>query len=270
MTLGIGRRANVMRCLNGFGTPMMLPQHDVILLAGRPMAAGAHAANPMQVDISRNAKKSTVSSATNVRPYRAANSSTITGIGLSDDAWLHYVSSTTADYAELDYDSQNAITAGDFHVRGRLFVGQTGGFVSTNTYYLFGIQGTTPNGADTAWQVFVGLSSQQALGFIVSNGTTRSVYGSSTGDVIAQGWYDLVVERYNGTLYGYVNGTRKFTQAYSSTLNIPSATKMRFGRTSGGFGNVHGPLMFDFVQVKRRSLFLGAATCPSPTYPFPN
>lgn len=269
MTLGIGSRAYRHRVLRGYGTPMCLPQHDVCYVQGRPFGAGSHATNPIQCDISGKSKRSTASDQTLARPYRSANAHSATANGQTSDAWSQYINSSGTHYNEIDYDSQNAITSGDFHVRARIYVPSV--LSGSSNYYIFGVQGSTPNGSDTAWVMLIGLASQRAFAIAVSDGATRSVYGSGTDDFPSSSVnYDMVLERYNGTLYGYVNGVRKLTQAYSSTLNIPSVTKLRLGRTTGGFGSAIAPLIFDFVQIKRRSLFLGAATAPSPMYPFPN
>lgn len=270
MKLAIGRVANRTRLLKGFGVPMHLPCHDIISTSARPYGFGpvGRSGLPLQQDISGKYVGNTVSNSALARPYRAANGNVAAAAGLSDDAWVSYIRATDTHYYALDYTALNAITSGDFHIRFRVYLSTAP--VSTNTYYLLSIQDAGASAAGTAWGVVAGLAGTQALVAIVSDGVTRSVYGSGGAHIAAAGWYDIVLERASGTLYGYVNGTRRLSQAYSSTLNIPSGAKLRIGKPVGAFGSNIDHVYFDFVQVKRRSLFAGAATCTTTTYPFPN
>jgi hypothetical protein len=243
------------------GPVSLYPHGDVIRCEWRMATAGPNRGKPHFSDVSRLMRNQTVDNTATTRPYRSSNASPGTTVQDANDAWVGYIASSTG-YYELDYDARNAITSGDFHIGCRVWLD-----LSTNTYYIWGVQGTTPNGADTAWNIVIGGGGNRCIGLVTSDGSSRVYNFSPTDDIVGAAYRWLAAERVGSTIYLYVDGVRKHSYSYSSTLNIPSSTKLRIGHTTGGFGTALGPRFFDWCQVKRRSLFNGAASVPNTRYP---
>lgn len=192
------------------------------------------------------------------RPYRNGNASSDAGFNSHGRhvGYLGHDGIGTA-YFEVPYDSRNAITTGDFSIRGRVYIPTTPG--ASNTHYWLSVQNNPITAAGSAWGIFSGAGGTQKLGIMYCDGATRSVSTSASTDVTT-GWHEFLYERYNGTLYGYVNGTRKITQASSITFNVPSGAVIRIGYPLYTGAAEVEYCLWDCVQIKRRSLMQGAAS----------
>ena len=267
----LGRYNARLRAARGHNLPMLLPQHDVFFATGRANLGHGGQARSLSVERSRRPLVMTVNDAVNTRPYRAANTSvSVPATGNTSDGFLMF-SNNGGGYFQHPYTADNALIAGDFFVRVRMYL--ISALTTTSVYHIFGNEDNVPTSfeADTGWAMRVGASSKRALCFSISNGTTRTFHFSTTDDLVATGWYDLVADRYNGTLSLYVNGSRVYQAAESKVPQVPPHKTLRLGQGRySGFSSWPNPQLYDFAQYKRRSVALGSATIPTPKYPWPN
>ena len=256
------RRATEQRpALAGPGQ-MVLPHTDILRLDFDFNRSGARRHRPFLGDASRLARLVTSSDAANARPRIAANTTSTPGqLALAQGLRVGYVANANTNYFSTPYDANNAITTGDFSIRLRVNFIDSSPLPSSGGYYILSVQDATPTAAGTGWSIYLGGGGPYLI-FGYSDGTTRSAVVSTTPAFTGSGWYDILVERYNGAIYAYVNGARVISAApLTVTLNVPAGAVIRVKGSLYDTGYAY-ICFYDCIQISRRSFARGASSCP--------
>jgi hypothetical protein len=153
---------------------------------------------------------------------------------------------TQSDYIETNAVAGNMLPASaDFDLSWA--ASSTNWAVGGVGEYMLSVQDASATAAGTQFVVATNASTQVA--FIASNGTTRSVVGTSTLALTGTGGYSFLLTRRGNLFTLTVDGTPFISATWANNFAQPAGRKWRIGKPEFGSSNGSHQARYDVVRL---------------------